>query len=393
MSTNNLDFHSINKIIKKITGEMGNSRNYILEIVHNIRSEQEKLKKDLYNLKEETKQVIQEVDDLEKKDKLMRKKLARVSRDFHNHTEQDIKEAYEEASQTRIDYVVKQNQEKDLKRRRDDLEMALRKSGENIESAERVINQISIALGYLEGDVIAALGDVDQTSEMFVGIKILEAQENERKRIARDVHDGPAQYMANASMKVDVCKIMLQRDLNSGLEELEELKDSITLALKEVRGIIFNLSPMSLEDLGLNETIKEAVKSIILQSGIHINLKLKPLNEDVEHIIQVAVYRIVQEVFNNMIKHAKAENAEVKLDYGTKYLRLIISDDGIGFDVEETLNRVKSSETSYGLIGIYDRVDQLQGTASIESTIGKGTVYTIKLPINRGVIQDESEGK
>ena len=393
MNPTNLDFQSINKIIKKITSEMGSSRNYILEIVHNIRKEQEKLKNDLLNLQKETKEVIQEVDDLEKKDKLMRKKLARVSRDFHNHSEADIKRAYEEASQTRIDYVIKQNQEKELKKRRNDLELALKKSGENIESAERVINQISIALGYLEGDVIAALGDVDQTSEMFVGIKILEAQENERKRIARDVHDGPAQYMANASMKVDVCKVMLKRDLDAGLEELGELKESIALALKEVRGIIFNLSPMSLEDLGLNETIKEAVKSIILQSGIQINLKLKPLNEEVEHIIQVAVYRIVQEVFNNMIKHARASHAEVKLDYGTKYLRLVISDDGVGFDVKETLDRVKSSETSYGLIGIYDRVDQLQGTVNIESTLGKGTVYTVKLPINRGVIRDESEGK
>ncbi|NBG87953.1 sensor histidine kinase [Isachenkonia alkalipeptolytica] len=392
MNPTNLDFQSINKIIKKITSEMGNSRNYILEIVQNIRSEQEKLKNDLLSLQKETKEVIQEVDDLEKKDKLMRKKLARVSRDFHKHSEGDIKAAYEAASQTRIDYVIKQNKEKELKKRRNDLELALKKSSQNIESAERVINQISIALGYLEGDVIAALGDVDQTSEMFVGIKILEAQENERKRIARDVHDGPAQYMANASMKVDVCKVMLQRDLDSGLEELGELKESIALALKEVRGIIFNLSPMSLEDLGLNETIKEAVKSIILQSGIHINLKLKPLNEEVEHIIQVAVYRIVQEVFNNMIKHAKAKKAEVKLDYGTKYLRLVISDDGVGFDVEETLDRVKSSETSYGLIGIYDRVDQLQGTVNIESTLGQGTVYTVKLPINRGVIRDESEG-
>ena len=392
MNSANLDIHSINKIIKKTTSEMGNSRNYIVEIVHNIRSEQEKLKNDLINLNSQTKKVIGEVDELEKKDKLMRKKLAQVSRDFHKHTEQDIKKAYEEASQTRINYMIKQNQEKDLKKRRNDLELALKKSGKNLESAEQVINQISIALGYLEGDVIAARGDGDHASEMFVGIKILEAQENERKRIARDVHDGPAQYMANASMKVDVCKVMLQRDLESGLGELEELKESIAMALKEVRAIIFNLSPMSLEDLGLNETIKEAVKAINLQTGININLKLKPLTDEVEHIIQVAVYRIVQEVFNNIIKHAKAKYAEVKLDYGTKYLRLVISDDGVGFDVKETLNRVKSSEKSYGLIGIIDRVSQLQGTTNIASTKGKGTVYTIKLPINRGVIRDESEG-
>ena len=87
----------------------------------------------------------------------------------------------------------------------------------NIEDGEKIINQISIAMGYLEGDILSALEGSRKNSEMFIGIKILEAQENERKRIARDIHDGPAQHMANVVMKVDICKMVIQKDLEEGL--------------------------------------------------------------------------------------------------------------------------------------------------------------------------------
>ena len=126
--------------------------------------------------------------------------------------------------------------------------------------------------------------------------------------------------------------------------------------------------------------------------NIDIKLILKPMQTEIESIIQVAVFRIVQEIFNNIKKHSKANHVEVKLDFGTKYLRLIISDDGIGFNVEETLKRVKTKGTSYGLIGILDRVTQLQGKIHIESTTGAGCVYNVVLPVNREVLRDEKRG-
>jgi len=147
---------------------------------------------------------------------------------------------------------------------------------------------------------------------------------------------------------------------------------------------------MSLDDLGLNETIKETTRAINLELGININLQLKPIKDEVDPIIQVAVYRIVQEVCNNIKKHSKAKNVDIKFDFGIKYLILYICDDGVGFNVEETLNRAKTKEFTYGLVGIYDRVKQLQGKINIKSSHGKGTCYIIKLPINREVIKDDT---
>lgn len=390
MKNDKLDVGVINTIIKKVIEEIGSSKAQIFNIVDEIRGEYDDLKLELDNLNKNIKTVIKDVDGLEKQDKLMRRKLAEVSRDFVKYSEIDIKTAYEEASESKIKFIYRQNDEKILKERRYQLELSLKRIIGSIDAGEKIINQVSVALGYLEGGILSKLEDDDKKSEMFMGIKILEAQESERKRVARDIHDGPAQHMANIIMKVDICKILIHKDLQEGIKELDDLKESVKVALKEVRGIIFDLRPMSLDDLGLNQTIQQMVMSITQESGIEIELKLKTVKAEIDPIIQVAVYRIIQEVFNNIKKHSKASHASVKLDFGTKYLMLIIADDGIGFKVEETLKKVKTKGTSYGLIGIFDRVNQLQGEIDIKSSEGEGTVYNVKLPINREVINDDN---
>jgi two-component system sensor histidine kinase DegS len=389
MNNLSIDINHINNIIKKIISQISSSRNQILEIVDNARTEFESLKTEIILIRGIIDKAINEVDALEVQDKLMRKKLVEVSKKFNSYDEEEIKSVYEKASDIRVKFIMKQNEEKQLREKRDSLELALKKSMKNIDNSEKIINQISIAMAYLEGDILSVLEGADKSSDMFIGIKILEAQENERKRISRDIHDGPAQHIANIIMKADICSIVIQKDLNEGLKELSDLKESVKVALKEVRSIIFDLRPMTLDDLGLNKTIEQMVRTISEDFNIDIKLRLKPMNTEVESIIQVAVFRIVQEIFNNIKKHSKAKHVEVKLDFGTKYLRLLISDDGIGFDVEETLTRVKTKGNSYGLIGILDRVNQLQGEIHIESSKNAGSVYSVVLPVNREVINDE----
>lgn len=390
ISRNTIDINKINEIIKKIINEIDNSRTLIFDIVENTREEYELLKARLDDIKKVIDKVIGEVDTLEIQDKVMRKKLATVSKEFTKYTEVDIKNAYDKASEIKVAYKIKQNEEKILREKRTQLELSLKRAINNIKHAEEVVNQVSIALNYLTGDILSVFEGMDKNSEMFLGIKILEAQENERKRISRDIHDGPAQHIANIVMKADICEKIVQDDLNEGLNELAELKEAVQRALKEVRSIIFDLRPMTLDDLGLNQTVRELVKSY--NDGSKIHLKLKSMKTEVESIIQVAVYRIIQEVLNNIRKHAKASNVYLILEYGTKYLRLIISDDGIGFNVDDTLKKVKTKGEHYGLIGIFDRVHQLQGDIHIESKDGAGTIYNIKLPVNREVIKDEETG-
>ena len=387
---NDKELKNVEKIVKNIIDKILASRDEILNILDFARAENENIKNELTDIKKRAVTIIDEVDTLEIKVKMLRKKLAHVSKNYNKFTEQEVQKVYEEAFEANTEFIKKKSEEKELINRRNQLELSLKKSIKTIESAEKAINQISIAVNYIGGNVFSALEEVDKESQMLVGIKILEAQENERKRISRDIHDGPAQYVSNILMKAEITEKIIKTNLQEGLNELVELKKSIKLALKEIRGIIYDLRPMSLDDLGLNTTIDEFVKKFKLDHNINIETRNKPIKIEIDTIIQVAIFRIIQEVFNNIKKHSKANNVRLDLDYGTKYIRLIIADDGVGFDYEKTLEQVKAKNTSFGLVGIIERVEQFQGTIVIDSSIRKGTSYNIKLPVNREVIKDEN---
>ena len=385
MSNNEENMNSIASIIKKVIDEINSGKSKIFKIVDNLRDEFEKKREELYEVKREIENVIEEVDELEYLDKKMRSNLVESSKFDGEKSGDIIEKAYEEAMEIRIKYVTKQNEEKDLRRRRESLERSLKNYLKNIEDADNTVNQINIALGYLEGD----MAEVEEDSQMLIGIKILESQERERRRIAREVHDGPAQYIANTMMRIDFCKMLVQKDLEQGLKELDDLKSNVRKALKEVRGILFDLRPLSLEERGLNEAIKDMANEISIESNIPVNITLHTMQYEIEHIIEIAVYRIIQEILNNIKKHSKASEAEIKIECGREYINFIVKDNGIGFNLKETMIKGKEKGTSYGLIGIFDRVTQLQGNIDIKSGVNEGTTYKIKLPINREVYRNE----
>ncbi|NKF07399.1 sensor histidine kinase [Clostridium gasigenes] len=385
MDNDEKNTNNINMIVKRVISEINIGKSNIFKIVDNVSDEFQVKNEELQEVKREIEEVIGKVDKLQILDKNMRLTLAEVSKISGEKAEKIMKKAYEEAIEIRVEYITKQNEEKNLKRRRNSLEKTLKNYLKNIEEADNTVNQINIALGYLEGD----MANVEEDSQMLIGIKILESQERERKRIAREIHDGPAQYIANTMMRIDFCKMVVQKDLNKGLKELDDLKNNVRKALKEVRGILFDLRPLSLEERGLNEAIKDMVNEISIESNICVNLILNTVNYEIEHIIEIAVYRIIQEILNNIKKHSKANEVSVRIECGKEYITFMVKDDGIGFDLKETMARNKEKGTSYGLIGIFDRVTQLQGNIDIKSEHNRGTIYKIKLPINREVYKNE----
>ena len=379
------NMNSISIIIKKVIDEINMGKSKIFKIVDNLRDEFEKKREELYEVKREIEKVIQEVDELESLDKKMRLNLANSSKIDGIKSGRVIEKIYEDALDIRVKYITKQNEEKSLRIRREALEQSIKNYLNNIDAADNTVNQINIALGYLEGD----MAEVKEDSQMLIGIKILESQERERKRIAREVHDGPAQYIANTMMRIDFCKMLLQKDLEKGLKELDDLKSNVRKALKEVRGILFDLRPLSLEERGLNEAIKDMANEISVEINIPINITLNTMKYEIEHIIEIAVYRIIQEILNNIKKHSKATEADIRIECSREYINFIVKDDGIGFNLKDTMAKGKEKGTSYGLIGIFDRVTQLQGSINIKSEINNGTEYKIRLPINREVYKNE----
>lgn len=323
----------------------------------------------------------------------MRKKLVTVSKDFKNYTENDIREVYEKASEVRALYYLKQEEEKNLRIRRTDMEQSLMKARYILNTAEKLINQVGVAMNYLSSDM-DSLSDSSEGDEasVLLGIKILEAQEEERRRLSRDIHDGPAQSIANIVLKAEICKTLMDKDVKQGLAELESLKKSVRETLMEIRKIIYDLRPMSIDDLGLIPTLRRFGHEFSESNGIEVTVETNKMTEGIEKIMQIAVFRLSQEIFNNIRKHAKAQNVQLVLKFGTKYLSLEINDDGMGFDYEATYRKAKEEQVSFGLVGIVERVKQLHGDIRYQSEIGNGTRIYIEIPINREVMLDDYQG-
>lgn len=381
--------NNIKEIVNEVIEEINLGKSKIFNVSDRMRDELEVKKSELRDVKIKLHKVIEEVDYLEKLDKSMRVKLVEESKNIINSTQDNFGKAYEEASNVRAKFFTKQREEKELISRRDSLERSLKGYYSSIEEAESAVNQINIALGYLQGNILDGLKEDDENSKMLNGIKLLENQEIERKRIAREIHDGPAQYIANAMMRIDFCKVVVKKDLEKGIKELDDVKGNVKMALREVRGIIYDLRPLSLEERDLTEAIKEMINRISTESNIEINSFIEECQGEVDKIIQIAAYRIVQEIFNNIKKHSSAKIVDLRLNYLKEYISIFVQDDGVGFDVKETLSNTKIKGNCYGLLGIYERVTALGGKIEIKAAPNEGTAYKIKLPVNRKVKKDE----
>lgn len=211
------------------------------------------------------------------------------------------------------------------------------------------------------------------------GLKIIMAQEEERKRLSREIHDGPAQMLANVMMRSDLVeRLFKEYGSEAALEEIRSLKKMVRDALYEVRRIIYDLRPMALDDLGLSPTLRKYLRTIEdYYRTATITYQFFGKEQRLDSKTEVSLFRLVQEAVQNALKHAEANEITVKVEMKNNLCTIIVRDDGKGFDVNQ------KKEKSFGIMGMRERVELLNGTLSIKSTIGAGTVVTIQVPINK----------
>lgn len=381
---------NVKKILDDVLSQINLGKNKIFNISDRLRDEYEEKRKELETVDHELLTVINDVDKLEKEDKIMRNKLVIESKKLDEVNNEDLKNIYDKAIDIRVKYITKQNEEKNLIKRRDSLQRNLKNYIMSIHEAENAISQISVAIDFLNGNLIDTLNSNDEKNKSNNVIKILENQEKEKRRIARDIHDGPAQYIANVIMRIDFCKVVVKKDIERGVQELEDLKIHTKRALKEVRSIIYGLNPIHLEELGIKGSIEEIAMEVIKDYGINMYYEFNEDAEKIEGATKITAYRIIQEIINNVKKHSRAKNVNLKVYVSKRILNISIEDDGVGFNFKETIEKIKIDGNKYGIIGIIERVNQLEGKIKITSSFGGGTIYNINLPIERKV---ESYGK
>jgi two-component system sensor histidine kinase DegS len=217
----------------------------------------------------------------------------------------------------------------------------------------------------------------DAKAKQDFGLKIIEAQEEERKRLSREIHDGPAQMLANVIMRSDLIeRVYREKGAEEAFTEVHSFKKMVRSALYEVRRIIYDLRPMALDDLGLVPTLRKYLQTI---EEYHNHSRIDFVNIGLESRLQakyeVALFRMIQESVQNALKHANACEIKVKLEMTKSAITVLIKDNGVGFNTQD-----KKPE-SFGIIGMKERVDLLDGEITIDSKIGKGTAVSIRVPL------------
>lgn len=215
-------------------------------------------------------------------------------------------------------------------------------------------------------------------SERELVEKLINAQEEERKRIAYDLHDGLIQQLVGARFYLNQCKTQLADQFTEESQEMFNFGyDSLSSAIVDGRNIMQGLHPTTLDDLGLTEALEELIQNAMRQGNWQISLEIEPLTKNFDKVMSVTIYRIAQEALNNACKHAAAQHVSLKLwqDAG---IHLIIEDDGVGFDVEQPPQ--SNGNSGWGLRTMKERVSLLHGTIEIDSRVGDGTIITIQIP-------------
>jgi signal transduction histidine kinase/ActR/RegA family two-component response regulator len=209
--------------------------------------------------------------------------------------------------------------------------------------------------------------------------KVIDAQEEERKRISAELHDSIAQSLVSMHTEIQTCQALLSRSQEKGMLQLEGLKKRISESIQEVRQIIFNLRPSTLDDLGLITTLEHYFKKFEAENQIFVSFQNSLEKLKLSPALETALYRIVQEALTNIKKHSHASRAEIELKGGSGKIYLQIFDNGNGLPDRHS-DRTDSKGYSLGITGMQERAALLGGTFKMEAVAGGGTRIQVEIP-------------
>ena len=209
----------------------------------------------------------------------------------------------------------------------------------------------------------------------ILSAQLITAKEEERKRIAHELHDSVGQYLSSIKFNLEnIISLMEKGSSGTGLKALKESIPVIQATIEEVRRISMDLRPSILDDLGILATISWFCREFqTVYTGIRIIRTITLEEEDVPEHLKIIIFRIIQEALNNVAKHGKADTVDISLIMRNGSIELSISDNGIGFDVQETVQREDSGK-GMGLASMEERTDLSGGVFSIDSVKGLGTL-------------------
>ncbi len=394
-----MDENILNQMLDETIAIIESHKEKFFEIYNSIKAEIESTQKQLFNLQSQTLQVGNRIDALSKQEQIAKQNFAKLS--AANVSEDELKASYNSVRKLQNALTFEKERWQELGQLGDKTEWRLKKLQSRLKQSEELSLVIGSMFHYLSSRIKSFVYSEYylQVEEKSQRAKIVQAQEQERHRMARELHDGPAILLEDILLQIE-------NDFNVG-----DLKKQLNECLNSVRQIMFNLRPLALENLGLTAAIKQLVENLAERGILTAKFSVDGKEISLPRYIETALFRIIQESLNNVALHSGVKTATVRMLYSNSALSILIADEGKGFDPDENLKRqekllkkIDLRETEhykvneiancyYGVLSMQERAKIIGAELKIISEVGKGTKVHCKMPFKTEDIANAVEAE
>jgi two-component system sensor histidine kinase DegS len=349
------------------------------ELIDNLTTEMKRVRDKLNELKVQVDQTQLVVDREQQRNNDVFTELRTVQDNIETIPRQDIRTKYDEAIEARFRLTTMRGQ--------------LEKFTSTREQLEREQALLRDLLTRLQGvDLLAPpVNGGEESRDTGKGggslniVRIIQAQEDERQRLARQMHDGPAQSLTNFILQAEICQRLFDRNPARAAEELDNLKTVASVTFQKVRDFIFDLRPMMLDDLGVVPTVRRYVDSFREKNDIEVKLDIFGDERRLATHREVMIFRGIQELMGMARDYANPTEIAIRLDVGNNVVKIAVEDNGRGFDAESAFTgseEVNQNPRVQSIVTLKEKFELVRGSLVVTSTEGDGTSVRMELPTN-----------
>ena len=375
---------SLQHILQSMLQTIENSKGQIFEVYEEAKNEVEISKRNLAEVKRQANEVIDEVDALEAEEQKEKQRLVRASSRFTDYSEEKIQQAYEAVKLIQMQLGIAREKERQLRQLRNQMELRLQHLRRTVVAAERLAMRISSMLSFLSSQLSDVVAQMEEASKSrFLSAAIIRGQEEERCRVSRELHDGPAQEIASLIMETSVVERLVDIDADEAKLNLQEMRRHMRSCMSSIRQIVFDMRPMALDDLGFVAALEQLIRHYKERHTLDIQLAVDGREIPVPPHVKTGLFRIMQEAMNNVLRHAEVKKAALRIHYAEPAISILLEDRGKGFDMEK-FRKQGTGVTVYehfGILGMQERAAIIGAQLTVTSAPGRGTKIHVRLPL------------
>ncbi|MBR3623752.1 MAG: sensor histidine kinase [Selenomonadaceae bacterium] len=374
-----------NSLMSIVTGTISTIEEHkgeLFEIYDHTRAEIDVVKDRIKKTGEDLKRREQTRAKLEQEEQALKQELALASRGY---SEEEIEKSYDKL----IDMQQKRSEtEASVERLMVEREQLITREHhltQMFRQAEHYTLAIGSVLSYLSREIEGIAWKIDELQkEKFTGARVIKAQEEERRRISRELHDGPLQELTGLLYETVVSEKLVDRDPEGAVGSIQKLRRGIRATMGDIRQVIFDIRPMALDDQGLVGALEELCSNLRDRNVIDAAFDWDGEEYKFKKHVEVAVFRIVQEALNNAAHHSGLKKARVRLNFTNASANIIVEDKGVGFDVEDVKKNRFDDGEHFGIISMKERAGLIGAKFQINSGKNQGTRVHLKVPYEKG---------